>query len=446
MTGWDDTATMEQLSEDRTDDSLIGAERSTIGAMLLDGRVVEDVKALVKPSDFLDPRLEAICETIFEQHQREKPVDVISVGTRMRTKGKFSGSFGEVLLHELVGEVPTARNADHYASIVAGGSSRRRMRQAGLKLISAADDPSIDMLHAIEDGRELLDDAMPRTLEQLPVGAYLDEFFAALQEEQTFIRTPWPDLDSIIDGWKPGRLVVIGARPATGKTVVGVQIGAVAAQFGDAIYFSAEMSRHEVMVRLFSMLGGVRLKGLETGKLSPEENVRLEQTRALVSRLGFHVDDRATTWDEIEAAAWDLARKGNLKLIVVDYLSLYRDGGQHENTRVDVNAMSRRAKILSQRLGITVVLLQQLNRGADKRGDNMPPSMTDLKDTGNLEQDADVVILLHQGTQRNRVNKQLERDGSLHQIVVKQRNGPTGSIETEFQGPYARAVHKMHSR
>ncbi len=437
---------IEQLSADRTDDSLIGAERSTIGAMLLDGRRVPDVKALVRPTDFYDVRYEAICETIFEMYQKGRPVDVISVGTRMRVKGRFRG-FDEALLHTLTSEVPTAANASYYAEIVAGGATRRRLRAAGLKLIAAADDPAQEILAAVEDGRTLLDDALPGELEQKPVGNYSDEFLTALRDETVeVVRTPYPDLDALIQGWKPGRLVVIGARPAVGKSVVGVQCAAVAAQYGDVLLFTGEMDRHEILGRLYASIGGIPLGVIERKNIGNFE-ARFQQTREVVDALGLYVNDTASSWDEIELATWDLHRHGGLKMIVVDYIGLYRNGsGSYESRQAEIEVMTRRAKQLAKRLGITVILLQQLNRDADRGGEDKAPTMTHLRGSGSFEQDADIVMLLHQGQKKNPVTKQHERDGTLWIYVAKQRNGPTGNVELYFEGAYARATHKTHAR
>lgn len=440
--------TIESLSAERTDDSLIGAERSTIGAMLLDGRRVPDVKALVRPSDFYDVRYEAICETIFEMYQKGRPIDVISIGTRMRVKGRFRGDFDEVLLHELAGEVPTAANAGYYAEIVAGGATRRRLRAAGLKLIQAADDPAQEILAAVEDGRTLLDDALPGELEQLPVGSYSDEFLDGLRDETVdVVRTPYPDLDAMIQGWKPGRLVVVGARPAVGKSVVGVQCAAVAAQYGDVLLFTGEMDRNEILGRLYASIGGIPLGVIERKNIGNFE-ARFEQTRTVVDSLGLYVNDTASSWDEIELATWDLHRHGKLKMIVVDYIGLYRNGsGSYESRQAEIELMTRRAKQLAKRLGITVMLLQQINRDAERAsGESKAPTMSMLRGSGSFEQDADIVILLHQGERKNPVTKQPEKDGTLWLYVAKQRNGPTGNVELYFEGAYARATHKTHAR
>lgn len=439
------SASLEQYMEERTDDSLIGAERATVGAMMLDGRVVPRVKSVVRATDFLDYRLEAIAETCFELHQKGKPVDAITVGTRMRVTGRFTGEFSEVLLHELVGEVITAANADYYAEIVAGGAARRRLRQAGLSLIRAADDPSVNMVSAIEDGRTLLDDAIPGELEHEPVGAASEAFLKSLREETTYTRTPWPDLDALITGWKPGRLCVIGARPAMGKTLVGVQLAAVMAQYGSVVYFSGEMDKAEILSRLYASIGGVRVNGLERHTLSEQEWQRLGETQPVIDSLQLYVNDTATTWDQVEQTSWDIHRKSNLKMIVVDYLGLYRDGsGKYESRQAELEAITRRAKQLSKRLGITVVMLAQLNRDSEKFGAEKPPTMASLRGTGSLEQDADVVILLHQGQRKNPVTKQLEKTGELSLIIAKQRNGPTGVVDLVFEGAYARASHKFH--
>ena len=438
---------MNDLLLERTDDSLIGAERAVVGAMMLDGRRVEDVKALVRPSDFYDVRYEAIAQACFELHQKGRPVDVITVGTRLRVTGRFGASFDETLLHEITGEVPTASNAAYYAEIVAGGATRRRLRAAGLKLIGAADDPAVNILHAIDEGRELLDDALPGDLDQRPIGHYFDGWLAGQQEEAAPVtRTPWPDLDATIQGWRPGQLVVIGARPAQGKTVVGCQIGYVAAQYGGVAYFTGEMDRGEIMDRVVAGIGGVPL-GAITQRQTSRFADRITEARRIIDGLSFHVNDRASTWDDIELATWDLHRKGNLKMIVVDYLGLYSEGsGRHESRRHELEAITRRAKKLAKRLGITVVLLSQLNRGGAPGQEQKRPSMEHLRDTGSLEQDADIVVLLHQGMKRDGYTKQMELDGSLWLFVEKQRNGPTGSVELVFEGAYARATHKLHAR
>lgn len=435
------------LTAERTDDSLIAAERSVVGAMMLDGRRVAEVKTVIRASDFYDLRYQAIAETCFELHQRGKPVDVISVGTRMRVTGRFGPHFSEGLLHELVGEVPTASNAGYYAGIVAGGATRRRLRIAGLKLIGAADNPAVEILHAIEEGRELLDDALPGELDQRTVGSYSDDFLASMHDGAApAIRTPWPDLDALMQGWKPGRLVVIGARPATGKTIVGAQIAAVTAQHGSVAYFTGEMDQHEILARLYSSIGGIPL-GIFERKQLDRFQARFDQARTIVDNLKLYINDSAGSWDDIEMATWDLHRKGDLKMIVVDYIGLYRDGStKHESRRLEMEAMTRRAKKLSKRLGITVVLLSQLNRGVAAGAELKRPTIDTLRESGSLEQDADAVILLHQGQKKNTLTKQTERDGSIWLFLEKQRNGPTGAVELRFEGEYARATHIMHAR
>lgn len=435
------------LLQDRTDDSLIGAERSVVGAMMLDGRRVAEVRSVLRPTDFYDVRYQAIAETCFELHQKGRPVDVISVGTRMRVTGRFVGNFDESLLHELTSEVPTAANAGYYAEIVAGGATRRRLRAAGLKLIGAADNPAVDILGAIDEGRELLDDAIPGDLDQKPVGAFSDEFFERLAGDKLEVtRTPWPDLDALIHGWKPGHLAVIGARPAQGKTVIACQIASVAAQSGGVAYFTGEMDNFEILGRLYASIGGIPLGIIERRDASRFED-RFAETRKIVDGLDLYIDDRATTWDDIEMATWDLYRKGNLKMIVIDHLGTYRDGsGKHESRSRELESMVQRAKRLAKRLKITVVLLSQLNRGGAPSVELKRPSLETLRDTDALEQFADVVILLHQETTKNSVTKQVEKTGNISLLLEKQRSGPTGVVELNFEGAYARATHKMHAR
>lgn len=432
--------------EERTDDSLIGAERAVVGAMMLDGRRVAEVKAAVRPTDFYDARYQAIAEVCFELHQRGNPVDVISVGTRLRVTGRFNG-FTEILLHELSEEVPTASNAGYYAGIVAGGATRRRMRTAGLKMIGAADDPSVDILHAIEEGRELLDDAIPGELEHRTVGEHSEEYLARLASEPAeAIKTPWPDLDALIQGWQAGHLVVIGARPAQGKTVIACQIAAVAAQFGGVAYFTGEMDTHEITDRLYASIGGIPLGVIKRGDVSRFQD-RFNQTAAVINDLRLYVDDRASTWDQIEMATWDLYRKGGLKMIVIDHLGTYNDGGKrHESRSRELESMVQRAKRLAKRLDITVVLLSQLNRGGAPGVELKRPSLDTLRDTDALEQYADIVILLHQEIEKNSVTKQIEKTKNISLLLEKQRSGPTGVVELRFVGEYARADHIIHAR
>lgn len=437
----------DDLLEERTDASLIAAERSVVGSMMLDSRCVEEVRTQVRATDFYDVRYQAIAETCFELHQKSRPIDVITVGTRMRTEGRFNASFSEILLHELVGEVPTAASAGYYAGIVAGGAARRRLRMVGIKLIGAADDPSVDMLHTIEEGRELLDDALPGDLDQRKIGSFSDAFFESMQEEtEHAIPTPWPDLTALIHGWKPGKLVVIGARPAQGKTLVGCQLAMVAAQNHGVAYFTGEMDQQEILARLYSAIGGIPIGAIERRNIEPFQQ-RFDEARRIVDGLNLYVNDRASSWDDIEIAVWDLYRKGGLKMVVVDYVGLYGDNsGRHESRRHEMDEMSRRAKKLSKRLKITVVLLSQLNRGGAAGAELKRPQMEHLKETGALEQDADLVILLHQGLKQNPVTKQQDRDGSLWLYVEKQRNGPTGAVKLNFEGAYSRALHIPHAR
>jgi replicative DNA helicase len=393
---------------DRTPPQDIAAEQSVIGAMLLSKDAIADV-----------------VETI---------------------RGELGRVGGAPYLHTLVASVPTAANAGYYARIVRERAVLRRLVEAGTRIVQMgfAGDGDVDMIvdraqaaiYDVTDRRTSEDylslaDIMPGTLEEIDA-------------QLSGVPTGFADLDAVTNGLHPGQMVVVAARPAIGKSTLGLDLARSASIHHGltSAIFSLEMSRNEIAMRLLSAEASIALNHLRSGTMSDADWQKLARKMSAVSEAPLFIDDSPNmTMMEIRAKCRRLKQRHDLRLVVIDYLQLMSSGKKVESRQQEVSEFSRSLKLLAKELEVPVVAISQLNRGAEQRTDKKP-MMSDLRESGSIEQDADMVLLLHR---EDAYERESPRAGEADFILAKHRNGPTANITVAFQGHYSRFVDMAQS-
>ncbi|WP_234043358.1 replicative DNA helicase [Streptomyces marianii] len=440
---------------DRIPPQELEAEQCVLGGMMLSADAIGDVAEILQASDFYRPAHATIFTIALELTAAGEPVDPITMAAALTKSGQLTKVGGASYLHTLVQTVPTAANASHYAEFVYDAAVARGLVEAGTAIAASgyARDGEPDEL--VERAQERLYGVVrQRGDESLLDASYgMDETFDDIEAagkrkpgELTGVPTGFTDLDSLTEGLQPGQLILIAGRPAMGKSTFGLDIARAAGikhQLWSA-FFSLEMSRKELHMRLLSAEGSVALHHIRSGRLDDGEWTRLAKAKAKVDASNLLLDDSPElTAMSIRTKARRLKQRGKLDLVVIDYLQLLQYGGgrRPESRQQEVSDISRQLKLMAKELEVPVIALSQLNRGPEQRTDKRP-QVSDLRESGSLEQDADVVILLHR---EDAYEKESPRAGEADLIVGKHRNGPTAIITTAFQGHYSRFVDMAHS-
>lgn len=398
-------------------------ETMLLGIALTDRRALDDAEHL-SPDDFEDEQAAGIWATILRQRGRNRPHDVAAVAA--------VGDHDLDQLQELAYTAPLGATADYYADLVSKQAVRRRLQQTGTRIAQLAQESDLDQIaEAVEIARAEVDAAgnVGGTLEGITVGDYFPQHLVSLDQPVQFVPTPWADLNHLIGGWRPGALYVVGARPSHGKSIIGLQAAVGLQRSGAVLFSSLEMSKKEVMNRAIAQIVSVPLGAFDE-PLEDRFRQRLAQHGEEIRGMRVHMDDRgAVLPTDIRSSARSLARRGPLAGIVVDYLQLMKSARGDRRPRHEVVAdYSRSLKLLAKELHVPVIALAQLNRNSTQ-GDQQP-RVSDLRESGAVEQDADVVILLHQPE---------DRSDQLFMRVGKNRHGQKGNFELILEGAYARA-------
>ncbi|MFE4829809.1 replicative DNA helicase [Streptomyces sp. NPDC056672] len=437
---------------DRIPPHNVEAEMSALGAQLLTKNAISDVlDTSIQQRDYYRPAHEIIQAAILYLFRKGEPVDPITVAAELTKRGDITKVGGPSYLHTLVQSVPTAANAAYYAEIVHERAVLRRLVQAGTRITQlgySGEGELDDVRSAVE--AEVLDALATRqqsagyayVREDVP--SFWDQLDARIKGtgKMTGIPTGFTDLDSMTNGLQPGQFIVIGARPAMGKSTIALDIARTCSiKHGlTSAIFSLEMGRSEITQRLYSAESRVALHHIRAGSVTEDDLTRMASRTPAIQDAPLIVDDSPNlSMTEISSRSRRIkqARRG-LHLLVVDYLQLMHSGGSRraENRQQDVSDMSRNLKLLAKELEIPIIALSQLNRGPEHRTDKRP-QISDLRESGSIEQDADMVILLHR---EDAYEKESPRAGEADLIVAKHRNGPTGVITVAFQGHYSRFV------
>ncbi|MFP5289620.1 MAG: replicative DNA helicase [Actinomycetes bacterium] len=421
------------------------AEQSAIGGMLLSKDATADVIEVVRGIDFYVPKHEVIFEAILSLYSRGEPTDVIAVTDELTKAGDLSRAGGADYLHTLTGIVPTAANAGFYASLVAEKAVLRRLVDAGTRIVQmgyASEGEVTDLvnnaqaeIYAVAGGTQS-EDYVPLTE---AVNEAIDEIEAARGRDgsMTGVPTGFADLDALTNGLHAGQLILIAARPALGKSTVALDFARAAAikHNHPTVFFSLEMGRSEIAMRLLSAEASVPLHAMRKGTLESRDWTTIASTRGRINDAPLYIDDSPNmTLVEIRAKCRRLKQTVGLKMVIIDYLQLMTSGKRVESRQQEVSEFSRALKLMAKELQVPVVALSQLNRGPEQRADKKP-ALSDLRESGSLEQDADMVILLHR---ESAYEKENPRAGEADFIVAKHRNGPTDTITVGFHGHFSR--------
>lgn len=426
----------------------IEAEQGAIGAMLLSPGAISDVTELVKPGDFYRPAHQVLHELILAMHEDGEPVDLITVHGALLKNGTVARVGGAPYLHTLISNVPSAANAHYYAGIVREQAILRRMDEMAVRLHTYAQNPSGEtaddlLARAQEDllgiaGSRATEDYLPLSDVMPPA---LDEIEAIgnRKGEMVGVPTGFNDLDRLMLGLHPGQMIVVAARPAIGKSTLGLDFARSAAiKHGlTTALFSLEMSRNEIAARLLSAETRIPLHTLRSGLLSDDDWTRLARRLGEVAEAPLFIDDSPNmSMMEIRAKCRRLKERNDLRLVIIDYLQLMSSPKRTESRQQEVSEISRQIKLLAKELEVPIVAMSQLNRGTEQRADKRP-QIYDLRESGSIEQDADAVVLIHR---EDATDRDSARAGEADLIVAKHRNGPTATVTVAFQGHYSRFV------
>jgi len=435
----------ESWKGERTPPHDLLAEQSTIGGMLLSKDAVADVVETVRAVDFYIPKHEIIFDAVLTLYSHGEPTDVIAVTDVLTKSGDLSRAGGVDYLHTLTGIVPTAANAGYYAEIVAEKAVLRRLVEAGTRIVQMgyqSEGEVIDLVNSaqaeiynVSGGVEAedyvsLDVAIDAATEEI-------EQASGRGDEMLGVPTGFRDLDEMTNGLHPGQLILIAARPALGKSTLALDFARAAAikHRQTTVFFSLEMGRSEIAMRLMSAESDIFLQKLRKGTVGQDDWTKLAHVRGKIADAPLFIDDSPNmTLVEIRSKCRRLKQRNDLKLVVIDYLQLMTSGKKVESRQQEVSEFSRALKLLAKELRVPVIALSQLNRGPEQRTDKKP-AISDLRESGSLEQDADMVILLHR---ESAYDKESSRPGEADLIVAKHRNGPTATVTVAFQGAMSR--------
>ncbi|MFC7495520.1 MULTISPECIES: replicative DNA helicase [unclassified Nocardioides] len=429
----------------------MAAEQSVLGSMLISKDAIADVTESIRGIDFYRPSHETIYDAIIDLYGRGEPVDMVTVAAELQRRGELQRIGGAPYLHTLSANVPIAANAGYYAEIVREKAILRRLVDAGTKIVQIgyAGEGQVDDIvdeaqaevYKVTDKRAAEDYA---PLSDIMDGV-LDEIEAISNREAGIYGVPtgFADFDDLTNGFHGGQMIIVAARPAMGKSTLALDFCRAASIHNNltSVFFSLEMTRSEITMRLLSAEAKVPLNHIRNGNMTDDDWAKLARKMGEVSSAPMFIDDSPNmTMMEIRAKARRLRQKHDLRLVVIDYLQLMTSGKKVESRQLEVSEFSRQIKLLAKELEVPVIALSQLNRGPEQRSDKRP-MVSDLRESGSIEQDADMVVLLHRD---DVYEKESTRPGEADLIVAKHRNGPTRDITVAFQGHYSRFVDMAH--
>jgi replicative DNA helicase len=417
-------------------------EASVIGAVLIDADAVVKVADVVKPDDFYDPKHQRIYEAILDLYDKRTPLDVLTLANQLKASGYLDMVGGPAYLTELTNFVPTAAHVVEYANIVAQKSVRRRLIKATEDLSALAAQESIELKQLVEEAESEIFKISQRQIKQNAVSVenILSESFERLDKLHKDsgalrgIPTTYRDLDNMLAGLQRSDLFILAARPSMGKTAFVLNLAhKVATQSKEPVLvFSLEMSKEQIVDRLLAMESGVDAWNLRTGNLSDDDFERLGEAMGPLGEAKLYIDDTpAITVSELRTKAKREAHNQKLGLIIVDYLQLMSGGDKFSNmaNRVqEISEISRGLKGVARELDVPLIALSQLSRSVESRSPQIP-QLSDLRESGSIEQDADVVAFLYR---EDYYNPESERKNIMDVLIKKHRNGPTGGVELYF--------------
>src|SRR3990167_6181038 len=434
----------------------IEAEQSVLGALMLDNRAWDKIVDRISELDFYRSPHRLIFKGLFQLAEKNQPFDVLTLSELLKQTHQLENAGGEVYLFELVNNTPSAANIISYADIVREKSVLRQLIQTGTDIADIAYNPqgrdSKELLDAAEQQVFKIAEQRNRSAGPVKISHLLASTTDRIDtlyhspNALTGISTGFADFDEMTSGLQCGDMIIIAGRPSMGKTTFAMNIAEYAAMKADkpTLIFSLEMPSEQLVMRMISSLGRINQHKVRTGKLSDDDWPRITSAVSMLSESKMYIDDTpALSPMELRSRARRVARENEgLGLIVVDYLQLMMVPGNKENRAVEVSEISRSLKALAKELNVPLIALSQLNRSLESRTDRRPV-MSDLRESGSLEQDADLVIFIY----RDEVYHEDTPNKGIAEIIIrKHRNGPIGDFRLTFLGKYTRFENFAHSQ
>lgn len=434
------------------------AEQSVLGAMLIDREAVVRVASFLSAEDFYHDRHQMVFRAMLALFNRSEPVDMITVSDELRKHNQLEAAGGLTYLSTLAGAVPITANVESYALIVEQKATLRRLQQAARKIVEAAYDA--DQLDVVLNDAEAAIFAVTQKRATRGYEHIREALYAAYDHIETLynqksgttgVPTGFKELDYLTSGWQPSDLLILAARPSIGKTAFTLNLLRNAAvNSGKTVaLFSLEMSKEQIALRMLAMEAAVDSHRLRTGQLLDDDWHRLSTGLSRLAEANILIDDTPNIpLMELRARARRIQAEYGLDMVAIDYLQLMtlRDpggGGRSDNRTQEVSEISRSLKALARELKCPVIALSQLSRAVESRQDKRP-MLSDLRESGSIEQDADMVMFLYRD---DYYDKESERKNQCEVIIAKQRNGPLGSVELYFMKEIGKfmSVDKRHA-
>ena len=431
----------------------VEAEEALISAVLIDNSTLSEIVEILSPDDFYSSAHKKIFGSIIDLYKDNLPVDLVTLSNRLRDTGEMDNAGGAVYLSRILDTAPMAVNAGQYAEIVHAKATLRQLLSHGSAIVNRCLEDQGDVEAVIDWAESGLFKVSERKFKPTfyPVKDLLHERFEVIEHRQKYktlytgLSSGYPALDNLTSGFQNSDLIILAARPSMGKTAFALNIARNAAVEGGIPvgFFSLEMSKEQLVMRLICAESRLNAYNLQHGFVTPQDWCQLNAAGEKLAKAPIYIDDAAdNTVLKLRAKARRLKKEQGLGLIIIDYLQLMKVQRPSERRDLDISEMSRSLKGLAKDLNIPVITLSQLNRQLENRDDKRP-RLADLRESGALEQDADVVIFIH----REEVFKDKKRkaketapvkEGVADIIVAKQRNGPTGTVQLAFVKAYTR--------
>jgi replicative DNA helicase len=418
----------------------LDAEMSLLGAVLIDEETLADISEHVTAKDFYDKRHATIYSGMMRLYEKHRPVDLLTLTDELKKKNELEILGGSAYLTELTNYVPTAAHAEAYAELVAQKAVRRRLIKASADISELGFNEETTTQELLEKAEAELFSVSDQSLKQdlVSIESILTESFDRLEELHRNkgalrgVQTGYRDLDNMTAGLQRSDLIILAARPAMGKTTLvtnlAYNVATIAKQ--PVLFFSLEMSKEQLVDRMLSDASGVDSWNIRTGNLSDDDFGKISEAMGEMAEAPIYIDDTpGLSVLEMRTKARRAAHEAPLGLIIVDYLQLMQGSGRDNGNRVqEVSEISRGLKLIARELNVPVIALSQLSRSVESRSPQIP-QLADLRESGSIEQDADIVMFIYREAY---YNPETERENITDLIIAKHRNGPTGKVELYF--------------
>ncbi|MDP4179514.1 MAG: replicative DNA helicase [Bacillota bacterium] len=423
----------------------IEAEQSVLGSMLLDKEVIPIITEILKNEDFYRADNKEIFEAIMDLFDNGEPIDLITVSEQLKLRGTIDNIGGLEYLTNIASAVPTTANARYYAKIVEEKSVLRKLIKASSEIVNMGYEASEELSFIVDRAEKSIFDVLQKRSTQgfAPIKEVLVDTFNKLEElynnkgHITGIPTRFVDLDYKTSGLHNSDLILVAARPAMGKTAFALNVAQNAAVYSGVpvAVFSLEMSKEQLVSRMLCSEAMVDSQKIKTGKLEDDDWKKIARALGPLAEAPIYIDDTpGISISEVRAKCRRLKLEKNLGLVVIDYLQLMQGRGKNESRQQEISDISRSLKILAKEINVPIITLSQLSRAPEARADHRP-ILSDLRESGAIEQDADIVMFLYRD---DYYNPESEKKNIAELILAKHRSGSTGTVELTWLGQYTK--------